>query len=71
MDEGDWLERQGHACLMANSTETFGSEKVAREWLSLECGALNHRPPLDFISDGGNVAEVERILNCLDYGMIA
>ncbi len=56
---------------MANSTETFGSEKVAREWLSLECGALNHRPPLDFISDGGNVAEVERILNCLDYGMIA
>ncbi len=57
--------------LMKHATETFGSEEVALEWLSIECGALNNETPAGFIKKTGNEAEVERILNCIDYGMIA
>jgi len=59
------------ATLFAQATETFGSGQTARRWLSSECGALNNRTPLKVIRESGNEAEVERILSCIDYGMIA
>jgi uncharacterized protein (DUF2384 family) len=61
----------GHLKLRNHAIETFGSEKAAEEWLTSECGALNNQTPLDFIRMTGNHAEVERILGCIDYGMIA
>jgi len=70
-DDGNALKGQRHSRLMKHAIETFGSEQAAREWLSIECGALNNRSPSEFINNTGNVAEVERILNCIDYGMIA
>jgi len=57
--------------LMAHAIETFGSAAVAEVWLSSECGALNNQTPTEFIQSTGNEAEVERILGCIDYGMIA
>jgi hypothetical protein len=57
--------------VMAHAIETFGSEAVAREWLTSECGALNNQAPTDFIKRTGNEAEVERILGCIDHGMLA
>lgn len=57
--------------LMSRAIETFGSEQAAREWLSLECGDLDNRTPAAFIKITGNEGEVERILGCIDYGMIA
>jgi hypothetical protein len=57
--------------LMKHAIETFGSEEAAEEWMSIECGALNNESPANFIHKTGNVAEVDRILGCIDYGMIA
>jgi RNA polymerase sigma-70 factor, ECF subfamily len=57
--------------LLAHAVETFGSERAAQAWLSSECGALNNRTPLEVIQSGGDDAEVERILACIAYGMIA
>ncbi len=57
--------------LMKHAIETFGSEKAAREWMSVECGALNNKTPAEFIKSTGDVAEVDRILGCIDYGIIA
>ena len=57
--------------VMAHAIEAFGSEAVAREWLSSECDALNNQTPTGFIKRTGNEAEVERILGCIDHGMIA
>lgn len=54
-----------------HAVETFGSEWAARNWLSSECGALNNRTPLEVIPAEGNEAEVERILDSIDYGMLA
>ena len=59
------------ARLMKHAVDTFGSEKVARVWLSTECGVLNNQTPAAFLQSTGNSAEVERILGCIDYGMIA
>jgi uncharacterized protein (DUF2384 family) len=56
--------------LLAHAVDTFGSERIALRWLSSECGALNNQTPLQVIRDG-NEAEVERILGCIDHGMIA
>lgn len=53
-----------------HAVETFGSERIARNWLSGACGALNNRTPLQVIQGEGE-AEVERILDCIDYGMLA
>jgi len=60
-----------HSPLMKHAIETFGSEEAAEEWMSIECGALNNESPANFIHKTGNVAEVDRILGCIDYGMIA
>jgi uncharacterized protein (DUF2384 family) len=57
--------------LMAHAIETFGSEEAAEEWMSIECGALNNESPANFIRKTGNLGEVDRILGCIDYGMIA
>ena len=54
-----------------HAIETFGSKRIARNWLSNECGALNNRTPLQAIQSEGGEAEVERILNCIDHGMYA
>jgi hypothetical protein len=59
------------ASLLAHAVETFGSERIARKWLSSECGALHNRTPLQVIQSEGNETEVERILDCIDYGMLA
>ncbi len=56
--------------LLAHAVDTFGSERSARSWLSSECGALNNQTPFDVFRTG-DVAEVERILDCIDYGMLA
>ncbi len=57
--------------LMNHAIETFGPDRAAGEWLSIECGALNNQAPADFLKNTGNEAEVERILGYIDYGMIA
>lgn len=59
------------AHLMKHAVDTFGSEKIARIWLSTECGVLNNQTPAAFLQSTRNSAEVERILGCIDYGMIA
>lgn len=57
--------------LIAHAVEVFGSEATAHIWLSSECGSLNNRTPLQVIQTDGNESEVERVLGCIDYGMIA
>ena len=57
--------------LLIHAAETFGSEQSARRWLMSECGALDNRTPLQFIEDAGDDTRVERVLDCIDYGMIA
>ena len=59
------------ASLLAHVVETFGTEQTARRWLISECGALNNRTPLHVIEDTGDYTTVERVLDCIDYGMIA
>jgi hypothetical protein len=59
------------ASLLAHAVETFGSAQRARRWLSSECGALNNRTPLQVIQGAGHEAAVERILDCIDHGMMA
>jgi len=57
--------------LLAHAVATFVSERAAQAWLSSECGALHNQTPLGVIRVDGNEAEVERILDCIDYGMLA
>jgi hypothetical protein len=64
-------EAERHPKLMEHAIETFGSKEVARQWLSSQCGVLNNESPNNFIIRTGNVAEIDRILTCIDYGMIA
>jgi len=59
------------ASLLGHAVETFGTEQTARKWLSSECGALGNRTPLQMIQGEDNEAEVDRILDCIDYGMLA
>jgi uncharacterized protein (DUF2384 family) len=56
--------------LLAHAVGTFGSKRAPLGWLSSECGALKNQTPFDLIW-AGNEAEVERILDCIDYGMFA
>jgi len=64
-------EAQQYSKLMEHAIDTFGSEETAREWLSIPCGDLHYQSPNEFIRGTGNIAEVDRILTCIDYGMIA
>lgn len=59
------------ARVVNHAIETFGSEEVAERWLSSECGALNNEAPADVIANTGSDTEVQRILDCIDHGMIA
>jgi len=43
----------------------------AEKWVYSRCGSLDDRLPFDVITSTGSEAEVERILNCIDHGMIA
>ena len=56
--------------LLAHAVETFGSRRAALEWFSSECGALRNQTPFEAIR-AGHGSEVERILACIDYGMLA
>lgn len=56
--------------LLAHASETFGSEAAAWEWLKMTCGAMQNRSPWDLIQQD-NEGEVDRILHCIDHGMIA
>jgi cold shock protein len=56
--------------LLAHAVETFGSELSAGNWLSSECYALNNRTPFA-VMIAGDAREVERILDCIDHGMLA
>jgi uncharacterized protein (DUF2384 family) len=55
----------------AHALRTFGSASLAAEWFEAECGALGNRSPIDTMNDDGGGREVDRILGCIDYGMIA
>lgn len=57
--------------LWAHALKTFGSASLATEWFSARCGALGNRAPIDTISYKNGRAEIDRILGCIDYGMIA
>jgi hypothetical protein len=57
--------------LFSHAVDTFGSARVALRWLTSDCGALNNRSPFDVILNDSNEPEVERILDCIDYGMLA
>ena len=66
------LHRRGVSMrLLVHAAETFGSEQAAQKWLMSECGALNKRTPLQSIEDAGDDPKVERVLDCIDHGMIA
>jgi uncharacterized protein (DUF2384 family) len=54
-----------------HAIKTFGSASLAMEWFGAECGALDNRTPIDVIASGEGRPEVDRILGCIDYGMIA
>ena len=56
--------------LFAHAVETFGSENAALDWFSSQCGALKNQTPLEAL-ESGNAADVERILDRIDYGMLA
>jgi len=57
--------------LWEHAIKTFGSASLAMEWFGAECGALNNRSPIDVIPGEDGRREVDRILGCIDYGMIA
>lgn len=57
--------------LWAHALETFGSPSLAMQWFLVDCGALDNRAPIDLIPDTEGRREVDRILGCIDYGMIA
>src|ERR1700680_308012 len=57
--------------LWAHALKTFGSASLATEWFLAECGALDNRAPIDSITREDGTREVDRILGCIDYGMIA
>jgi DNA-binding NtrC family response regulator len=57
--------------LWAHALETFGSTTLAMEWFFADCGALDNRTPIDSIHGDRGIHEVDRILGCIDHGMIA
>ena len=64
------LSKAPSAALLAHASETFGSDAAAWDWLKMTCGAMQNRSPWDLIQKD-NEREVDRILNCIDHGMIA
>jgi len=64
------VRRDVPKALWAHALETFGSASLASDWFIAECGALQNRPPIDIVGDLGGSQEIDRILGCLDYGMI-
>lgn len=54
-----------------HAVDTFGSDFSAAEWMLAECGALDNRHPIVILRDEAGMLEVDRILGCIDYGMIA
>ena len=57
--------------LWSHALKTFGSASLAREWFSTACGALDNRAPVNVLKREGGAREIDRILGCIDYGMIA
>jgi DNA-binding NtrC family response regulator len=57
--------------LWEHAIRTFGSALLAKEWFGAECGALDNRPPIDVVPSEAGRREVDRILGCIDHGMIA
>jgi len=57
--------------LWAHALRTFGSSSQASAWFQSECGSLSNRTPIDVLGDRGGEQEVDRILGCIDFGMIA
>ena len=57
--------------LWAHALKTFGSASLAVDWFVAECGALGNRSPIDTMNDDGGGHEIDRILGCIDYGMLA
>lgn len=67
----DRLSRQIPKSLWAHALQTFGSASLATEWFLAACGALDNRAPIDAIRSEDGRQEVDRVLGCIDYGMIA
>ena len=57
--------------LWLHALDTFGSSARATEWFQTACGDLENRAPIDLLSDNSGKQEVDRILGCIDHGMIA
>jgi len=65
------MQRDIPEFVWAHALRTFGSASLAADWFVAECGALGNRPPIDTMNDDGGGREIDRILGCIDYGMIA
>lgn len=57
--------------LWRHALDTFGSSERAMEWFQTACGDLDNRAPIAVLDAHGGKQEVERILGCIDHGMIA
>lgn len=67
----EWVKRHVPQRLQTHARATFGSVPLATEWFLAGCGALHNRAPVDALGDKDGEREIERILGCIDYGMIA
>jgi uncharacterized protein (DUF2384 family) len=65
------VNRQIPKPLWAHALRTFGSASLATEWFLTRCGALDNRSPIETVRDEDGRQEVDRILGCIDHGMIA
>jgi len=54
--------------IMALAIEIFGSEILAKDWLSTPIHVLNNQPPNTKLRDKNGLREVEIILNKIKYG---
>ena len=59
-----WNDIEFHVELM----DTFDDEKVAFRWLFTPCPQLNHRTPIEVLSDGGR-ARIMQVLQEYRYGI--
>ncbi len=65
------MRREIPEFVWAHALKTFGSASLATDWFLTECGALGNRAPIETMNDDGGGREIDRILGCIDYGMIA
>jgi uncharacterized protein (DUF2384 family) len=65
------MQRDIPEFVWAHALRMFGSASSAADWFVAECGALGNRSPIDTVSDDGGGREIDRILGCIDYRMIA